>query len=364
MNVVFYHYSMQAGGAERTIANLSRDLVAHGHAVTIITAEDSPSFYPLDQRVRIHSIRTARTSKNVWQAIWNNLYTVRHLRRVLRGISPDLVICFEATSLFPVWLVRHGLSYRIIGSERTNPFLDHGGFWNRIKGWLSCQCDGFLFQTEGAREYYPPKTQVLSIVLGNPVDASQYEIDLPAWDTRASLCAAGRLDPLKCFDDLLRAFALVHRQHPQVILDLYGDGPERERLEAIAEELGLRQSVRFYGRVQEMRRVLSRHKIFVLSSCLEGMPNILIEALANGCACVATNCDFGPSDLIRDGENGFLVPVHDVEAMGRCLCRLLEEDGLCRAMGHCAQEIRQTHGLDSIGERFREYLTRILQKDV
>lgn len=361
MKIAFFHYSMQAGGAERTIANLSNYLVEKGDSVTIITADDRPAFYVLDQRVRQCSIHTARVSKNTWQAVQNNLFTVRQLKKVFREISPDIVICFETTSLFPVWLARNHRSYKIIGSERTNPFLDNGGFWNRIKGWISARCDGFVFQTAGARSYYPPKTQERSIILGNPLDPMQYESTRRDWSTRADLCAAGRLAAVKCFDDLLKAFAIVIRQYPSAALDLYGDGPEGERLEELAQQLGLQQNVHFCGRTQDMRSAYSQHKIFVMTSCLEGMPNVLMEALANGCACVATNCDFGPSELIRDGENGFLVPVHDVDAIAQYLCRLLGDDGLCRSLGEQAEAIRNTHSLEAIGCRFRQYLLQMLQ---
>lgn len=362
MNVAFYHYSMQAGGAERTIANLSNYLVGMGDQVSIITMDNQPSFYSLNPKVKRISLNTARVSRHIWQAIWNNLYAVWQLRKVMKEIIPDVVVCFGVTSLLPTWMARGMSSYKIVGSERTNPFLDNQGFWNRIKKWMSKRCNGYIFQTAGARSYYPKEVQKRSIVLGNPLDPNQYTDVEPEWDVRANLCAAGRLVTIKCFDDLLEAFSIVVGKYPEITLELYGDGPEEKSLKALTEKLGLQKNVRFCGRMQSMQEAYFQHKIFVLTSSLEGMPNVLIEAMASGCACVATNCDFGPSDLIWDGENGFLVPVHDVKAIAERICRLIEDDALAQEFSRKAKEIRKSHNVNAIGSRFRAYLFQMIEK--
>ena len=94
----------------------------------------------------------------------------------------------------------------------------------------------------------------------------------------------------------------------------------------------------------------------------EGLPNVLMEALASGCACVAANCDFGPSELICDGENGFLVPVHDPDAMADRLCLLLEDKMLCRRLSETAVSIRDTHDIARLGASLRSYLARLCRK--
>ena len=97
-----------------------------------------------------------------------------------------------------------------------------------------------------------------------------------------------------------------------------------------------------------------------MTSRSEGMPNVLLEAMASGCACVSTDCDFGPSDLIVSGENGFLVPVHDVEAIAGRICALLEDDSLCEQTGRRARAIRETHDTACIGDQFYRYLEQRL----
>jgi len=353
---------MQAGGAERTIALLSNYAVRQGDEVTIVTMDKKPPFYQLDPSVTQIQLGCGRQSRNVLEAMRNNFRTCRAIKRACRSQQPDFVICFGPNTALLSFLARGGMSYRIIGSERTNPYLAPSGFWSKSKKWISRLCDGYLFQTEGARGYYPASTQKRAIILPNGIDSVLFEDIVRPWEERGHICAAGRMDDWeKCFDDLLSAFSKVQKKHPSAKLDIYGDGILRTELEALSVRLGLQSSVIFHGRCGTMLEEYSKHKLFVMTSRLEGLPNVLMEAMASGCACVSTNCDFGPSELIRDGENGFLVPVHDTDAIAERLCTLLEDDALCRRFSEAAGEIRKTHDIECIGNLFRCYLMRVKQ---
>lgn len=363
MKILFYHYSMQTGGAERAIALLSNYAVRQGDEVTILTKDNAPSFYTLDPRIRLIHLNTACSSANKVEAIKNNLYGLARLKSALRSCKPDVVICFGAVSnsLFQAWLVKERRC-KLIGSERANPLEWPKSIWLKLTPWISTKCDGFIFQTTGVRDLYPVKTQEVSIVLQNSIDTTAFEQAEFPWDARAGICAVGRLDSVKCFDDLLRAFAIVHQRFPEAHLDLYGDGPERARLQELANALDLGTAVIFRGSNQKIISEYARHKLFIMTSRSEGMPTVLLEALASGCACVSTDCDFGPSDLIRDGENGFLVPVHDIDAAADRLCRLLEDDVLSRRFGEAAKSIRETNSVEKIGDAFRTYVRRIIDE--
>ncbi len=363
MRLLFFHSSMQAGGAERTIALLSDYAVRQGDSVTIVTMDERPPFYRLNPSITQIRLACSRQSRNVFEALQNNFRTYRAIKKVYRFQQPDFVICFGPNAILLSFLARRGMKYRIIGSERTNPYLSQSGFWNKSKKWISTICDGYLFQTEGARGYYPASTQRKSIILPNGIDSFLFEGNVLPWENREHICAVGRMDDwLKCFDDLLTAFSIVREKHPSVELNIYGDGILRTELEAMSARLGLQSSVIFHGRCSTVLEEYSKHKVFVMTSQLEGLPNVLMEAMASGCACVSTNCDFGPSELIHDGENGFLVPVHDVEAIAERLCALLEDDELSHRFGEAATEIRKTHDVECIGNVFRHYLISIQQE--
>lgn len=359
MNLLFFHYSMQSGGAERTIALLSDYVSRQKDVVTIVTMDDEPSFYPLHPSINHIRLNISRQSKNTFKAIERNLRSIEKIKAAYMACQPDVVVCFGPNSTLLSFIARGGMKYKIIGSERSNPFDSRSNFWSKSKRRISTLCDGFLFQTKGAMDYYPLSTQNKSIVLSNSIVTADYKVLDRPWEERKHICAVGRMDEGKCFDDLITAFAKVHEKQPEVKVDLYGDGPIRHELEAMSAKLGLGDYMLFHGRCNSILEEYAKHKIFVMTSRSEGMPNVLMEALASGCACVSTDCHFGPSELIRDGENGFLVPVNDTEAVFEKVCFLLDDDTICQNFSNAALLIRQTNDIEIIGKAFYSYLNRL-----
>jgi len=135
--------------------------------------------------------------------------------------------------------------------------------------------------------------------------------------------AAGRLAPWKGFDHLIKAFAML-RQRRQVRLLILGDGPDRSALQDQIDSNNLNDCVRLEGYVENPLAFFSRAQVFALSSRVEGMPNVLIEAMMCGCTPVATDCPTGPSEVLQSGRFGYLVPLADVEAFAQALEKALD----------------------------------------
>jgi glycosyltransferase involved in cell wall biosynthesis len=133
----------------------------------------------------------------------------------------------------------------------------------------------------------------------------------------------GRLADQKGFDVLLRGFARIAEKHPGVDLKILGEGERRAELERLRSQLNLDRRVDFPGRLEKPFQVLRGATVFVLSSRFEGFPNVLIEAMVCGLPVVATDCPAGPSEIIRHGEDGLLVPVEDPGALAAAMDRLL-----------------------------------------
>jgi glycosyltransferase involved in cell wall biosynthesis len=140
---------------------------------------------------------------------------------------------------------------------------------------------------------------------------------------RPLLVAAGRLAPWKGFADLIEAMALGPADRGARLLIL-GDGPLRTELAAQVERLGLRQSVRLMGYVDNPLKYFARAQVFVLSSLVEGMPNVLVEAMMCGCTPVATDCPTGPRELLDGGRIGQLVAPRNPPALARGILAALE----------------------------------------
>lgn len=138
------------------------------------------------------------------------------------------------------------------------------------------------------------------------------------------ILAAGRLFAQKDYPTLLRAFAGLRRSR-NVRLIVLGEGPERGRLEALARRLGVERAVHLAGFHANPFAFMARARLFVLSSRFEGMPSVLLEALACGCPVVSTDCPSGPAEILEGGRHGSLVPVGDAEALRAAMDRALDE---------------------------------------
>jgi glycosyltransferase involved in cell wall biosynthesis len=124
------------------------------------------------------------------------------------------------------------------------------------------------------------------------------------------ILGAGRLTAQKDFGTLIRAFAKL-RQQERARLIILGEGEDRPGLEALAEELGVRPEVDLPGFRADAMAYMAHSALFVLSSAWEGLPTVLIEALAAGTPVVATDCPSGPDEILQGGRLGTLVPVGD-----------------------------------------------------
>lgn len=359
MKICFFHSSMQAGGIERNISLLSEMYNAMGDSVSILTMDNKNSFYSIATRVKYISLNVDGNSSGIVQAVKHNAQRVLSLRKALKDLRPDILVAFGPNTELTGSLAKRGLGIRLIGTERTNPYLRAASFWSKNACKIARLCDGFLFQTHGAASYYPESVQKKALVVQNGIDASIYErLDRP-WSSRKNICAVGRMDADKRIGDVIRAFAIVHEALPDVILDLYGDGEMRNELEDLAASLGLSDHVIFHGRCSTMPEAYSAHRVLLMMSRREGFPNVLLEAMASGCVCVAGDCDFGPSELIREGENGFLVPLGDCEAAAERVLFALSNDDAAQIISQQAKLVRRTNDVKEIGKKIHDYLETI-----
>ena len=154
--------------------------------------------------------------------------------------------------------------------------------------------------------------------MNEPVNHPWFEYGQPP-----VILAAGRFTKQKDFPNLLRAFAIVRRNRPARLLIL-GDGEDRSLLEQLIKDLGISEDVSLPGFTDNPYAFMKRAAVFVLSSIYEGLPNVLLEALACGCPVVATDCPTGPREILDNGRYGRLVPVGDHEALAKAILETLD----------------------------------------
>lgn len=159
------------------------------------------------------------------------------------------------------------------------------------------------------------------------IKKSQEEIN-HSWFKEGELpvvLGVGRLNVQKDFGTLIKAFAQVRQNYPCRLMIL-GNGAERQNLNNLVKELGLENHVEIPGFADNPYKYMKQAKVFVLSSAWEGLPNVLIEAMAVGTPVVATNCPSGPEEILDNGKYGKLIPVGDVDKMAEATKSVLRGD--------------------------------------
>jgi N-acetyl-alpha-D-glucosaminyl L-malate synthase BshA len=165
--------------------------------------------------------------------------------------------------------------------------------------------------------------------------------------------------PLKRIEDVVRIFAAVRAEIPSR-LDLVGDGPERPRIEVLVASLGLREHVRFLGERGDLIGFLQQSDLFLLPSQTESFGLAALEAMACGVPVVASDVG-GVSEVVADGETGFLAAVGDIGGMARHARRLLTDEELRRRMSYAARHLAETKfRLDPAVDRYEAVYRRVL----
>ena len=309
----------------------ARALARRGHSVKLIVGFVDPAY----QLPELAGIKI-----EVW-----DLPKVRNLLlplvRFLRTEKPDVVFSAEDhlnTILLIAALVSRTRA-KISGSSRVTPFDTYSNT-PFTKRWVLKHLTRLMFRRADALtcvskdmviQYQSvfrdsPHVCVYNIVDDEISRARKHELVEHPWlvdKTMPVLVAAGRLAPWKGFEDLIEAMALLtHKRHVRLLI--LGDGPQRSELQQLIEARGLCASVALVGYVENPLKYFSRCDVFVLSSLVEGLPNVLVEAMMCGCTAVSTDCPTGPNEVLQAGKYGYLVPMRDPVAMAAAIERALD----------------------------------------
>ena len=357
------------GGIEHITITKANALAAiEGNVVWIaVTDNRFPPIMPLDDRVRIIDLNLKYYIDDHKRTRLSNLYiTLRQiqlhkkkLKEVFRIINPDIVI---STDGFGKYFLPH------LRTSQSQAFVREYHMWSkfhqsspnnlfeRILCWIGDCLNALIIHkydrvvvltNEDKNQNWQHNDNV--IVLPNPITFTHAFVSSLE---KKTVSAAGRLCRQKNYDLLIDSWLLVHQSHPDWVLEIWGDGPDRNRLSQKISDLQLGQSVLLKGYDKDVISKLSNSSIFVLSSLYEGLPLVIIEAMSCGVPVVATACPCGPKDLITDGQNGFLVPVGNKNALAGGICHLIEDSSLRKQMGGYALEASKQYSIERITTRW------------
>ena len=359
MHIVFLVANLACGGVERTVSYLSKYFAEAGHNTSIICISDE-QFYDIDKKVNLIKLNIASAAGGRLDRYKKIVERFAKIRKAVRATKPDCVVCLDAEMLRFIRLQYRFGHFKLITSERTNPLMNSER--QRAAKFASYRkSDGIVFQTERAKNCFPPDIAAKGVVIPNAVGNEYVFRAEPPAVRRKAITAAGRLCAQKDYPTMLRAFARVHARHPDFVLEIYGGGEDRDALARLAADLSLADAVQFKGAVPDAVLQVASSSCYVMSSTYEGMPNALMEALAVGTPAVSTDCPFGPAELIRDGENGLLVPVGDDAALADAVCRVIEDPAFAARLGDAAKSILAEQSMERISQKYLDYILHIAQ---
>lgn len=351
-------HKMSGGGCERVIAQLLTCFARDGIDCTLVTECGVPSFYDLPESVRQIYLTFGKTLKasSIPRAY-------RKLRKIVKQEQPDLVLALpEKVNVWTV-LFLLGAGVPVVVSERNDP---HRHPENKVKRFLRRLiypfASGFIFQTQDAADYFPKAIRKRGVVLDNPLDTSR--IPAPYEGARRKvIAAAGRLHEQKNFDLLIRAFARFYKTHHEYSLVIYGEGPLKNDLMKTASSLGVAGAVHLPGQSKTLLDEMNDSAMFVLSSNHEGMPNVLIEAMACGLSCIATDCPIGGvRSLIEHGENGLLIPTGSERDLLDAMIQVADDSAFAERLGNRAAQIQKRLDESVVAAKWRSYLETIADR--
>ncbi len=360
MNIVFLVVNLGCGGVERTVSYLSRYFAEHGHTTSIICISGEV-FYNIDEKVNLINLNISSTIKGRVDRYKKILLRMMKTNKAVKQTKPDCLVCLDAEMIRYVGFQHKFGRFKLLTSERTNPLM-HSEKQRLSKFKSYRKSDGIVFQSERARLCFPSDIASKGIVIPNAVGNELVFQAVAPTERRKAITAVGRLRDQKDYPTLIRAFALVRQRHPEFVLEIFGEGLDEADLIKMTNDMGLQDSVLFKGVAKDAVLHVASSACYVLSSIYEGMPNSLMEALAVGTPSVSTDCAFGPSELIRNGENGILVPVGDVDALADAICKMIEDKEFAERCSKESKKILDEQSIEKISQKYLDYIISIVEK--
>jgi len=292
------------------------------------------------------------------------------LSQIIRREQPGFIVSFLTYANYltlvanscvhhkiPVILTEHNTLSRSLTDERL------GCIKKRIIKRFYPKAERIIAVSQGVKEdlisryfLFPNKISVIyNSIDGERIsDLTREKVDHPWFNHKIPLIvSAGRLAAQKNYPLLFKAIAKL-KDETNVRLMILGDGEDRSMLEIIAGRLGISERVHFMGFQSNPYKYMARGTIFVLSSSWEGFGIVIIEAMACGIPVISTNCSSGPDEIITNGINGLLVPVHNIDTMAQAISKLLKDEPLRKKLAEAGKKRAEDFRVEKMVRKYEK----------
>ena len=350
------------GGAERVLADISRELSENGHEITIITYDPSggESYYALHPAVKRIALGVGRTDRSA--TLGETLRRMVALRRVIVQQAPDIVVGFMHSVYVPLGLALLGTSIPVIASEHIVPehYRHHHleRYLLKITPYIT-KC--ITVVSEQVKDSYAEALRQHMVSIPNPVSVqTQARADVTGFGRkRKTLLAVGRLTAQKDHKTLLQAFSKIASLFPDWDLRIVGDGELKTELQNKIKMLGLEERVPLPGNNPEIVKEYTNAQLFVIPSLYESFGLVTAEALAYGLPTIGFLDCPGVNYFVHPGENGILASGNNrAVALSNALKILMADENKRKQMGENAILIKKYINKKIIIEQWESLLVK------
>ena len=321
--------SFRGGGAERAIITIANELCTFDDLdVSLVALTPEGPLRTLADTVNVIDVNRSRAR-----------YAVFDIKRLLQDERPDMIF----SVLQQANIVTYLMDQLTEGAWTTVAMLQN--YYERIidkeNFFISYLLERALVEADlvipnsndmaknliNCIQVTPDSVQTIynPIDIDHVIEQSRKEVDREVFEHYPVLIGCGRLEEQKGFTYLLDALSDLKEAYPNAQLVLLGDGSLRDKLEQQARALDLEQSVHFFGFVDNPYKFMVEGDVFVLSSLWEGLPTVLIEAMATKTPVVATDCPTGPREILVGGELAPLVSPEDSQQLAQAIRQVLRK---------------------------------------
>ena len=334
-SILFILPDLNAGGAERIVTTIANHLPRELFLPSILLLRKEGFYLDfLKEDVEIIDIKTPRIR-----------HSLKPILQQIRKRKPDIVFSgFGEVNAYLSLFIKFFPKTKFIARE-TNVVSQHVTrkeirfFYKFYNNYHKIICQSDDMKSDLIENFKIKKEKIIKI--NNPVDFSFIEEKLinetkpeSYREDFKNVVAVGNLSSRKGFDNLLKVFEKI-KQH-KVLLHILGYGKDKELLHQMKSDFGL-ENVIFHGIQKNPYPFLKFADLFILSSRYEGFGMVLIEAMSFGIPCVSFDCNYGPSDIIKNNEDGFLVKNGDENDFAEKLQLLMKDENLRREKGEKAR---------------------------
>ena len=337
MKLLFYINALEHGGAARVLVTLGNELASRGHSVYIMAdtlyqkinykVSDNVNLLPRIQEKHLKIPKCIR-----------RIFIFFDIRKEIKRIKPDVITGFMPRNYFIPKVLTLGLKIPVIASERNNYNIHRDFYEFFVRKFIYRFADAVTFLSQcdvnSLGNKLPQK-----IVMYNPIEFPIFDKKITR---KKNVLAAGRLDGWnhKGFDNLINVWSRIANRYPDWTLEIAGDGTKESLafLQKLVLKRGMDAQVKFLGFRTDMDVLFQTSSIFVLSSRYEGLGTVLLEAMSQGCACIAFEFDGRTKEFITTPEVGIVVKNQDMDELEKSITKLIENESLRESLSEGAKK--------------------------